>query len=124
VQGRERGGHGAEPPPGHGVRDVARGRAAGTPERRGAQGRRKGRGRGRGRERGRGEGSSGIQLWRSPSPKPRAPRGRKREVAAQEKSNERKGPGGRAHGEQGAPGARGLSRAGPGWAGLGWVELG
>jgi hypothetical protein len=92
------------------------------------QGRRRGRaqgreggGRGRGREEKGGEGSSPRgsnsvdhrlqnlghhgerEMW-------------EREVAAREKSNERKGPGG-AHGEQGAPGARGPSWAGPGWAG-------
>jgi hypothetical protein len=33
-----------------------------------------------------------------------------------------KGPGGHAHGEQGAPGARRPSWAGPGWVGLGWAE--
>jgi hypothetical protein len=46
-----------------------------------------------------------------------------REVAAREKSNERKGPGG-AHGEQGAPGARGPSWVGPDWARSGQAELG
>jgi hypothetical protein len=64
-------------------------------------------------ERGEGRGgelTSRIQLRRSPSPKPRAPRGeREREVAAREKSNERKGTRGHAHGEHGAPGARGPS---------------
>jgi hypothetical protein len=44
-----------------------------------------------------------------------------REVAAREKSNERKGTRGRAHGEQGAPGARGPSWARLCWVGLGWA---
>jgi hypothetical protein len=35
-----------------------------------------------------------------------------------------KGPGARTHGEQGAPGACGLSRAGSGWVGLGRAGLG
>jgi transcription termination factor Rho len=45
-----------------------------------------------------------------------------REVAAWEKSNERKGTRGRAHGEQGAPGAPGARKTS--WAGPGWVGLG
>jgi hypothetical protein len=57
----------------------------------------------------------GVQIWRSPSPKPRAPPRGEREIAAWEKSNERKRPGeGGAPGEgTGARGARGA-----------WAELG
>jgi hypothetical protein len=44
-----------------------------------------------------------------------------REVAAREKTNERKGPGARAWGRARVPGAR---QAGPGWAGLGRAGLG
>jgi hypothetical protein len=86
-------------------------------------------------ERGEGRGgelTSGIQLQRSPSPKPRAPRGerdgreREREVAAREKSNERKGTrGAHAWGAGGAWGVRAESGwVGLGWAGSGWAGLG
>src|SRR5688572_30197362 len=82
-------------PPGTGcdsrgaARRGCKGRATGLQG--GAHGGRKG----RGREREGGGGAHlGVQIWRSPSPKPRAPRGREREVAAREKSNEREGPGG------------------------------
>jgi hypothetical protein len=108
AQGRARGsGAGAEPPGG-----CATGR----------KGARRGEERGGGGEEREGEGRGahlGVQIRRSPSPKPRAPPrgerdGREREVAAREKSNERKRPGEGARRGVGALGACGQS-----WARLG-----